>query len=76
MKLITSVYFRDALKQTYLNAHDAAQIYKMKVRTMSTIQGTWIVIEHVNELKSVWQELDHYNQINVKCANDIVVSWD
>ena len=51
---------QNAVKQTYSKTYDATQVYEIRLRTMSTKQGTRIVTEYVNELKSLWQELDHY----------------
>ena len=53
----------DAIQQTYSKSRDAAQVYKVKVKTIGTKQGSKIVTEYANQLKTLWQELDHYRMI-------------
>lgn len=47
----------DALQQTYSKARDMVQVYEVKVKTMAEKQGSRIVTEYANQLKSLWQEL-------------------
>ena len=62
----------ECIKTGLLKASNAAQIYEIGLRAISTKQGTRPVTEYVNELKGLWQELDHYMKIklSVKNAND------
>ena len=36
-------------------------------------QGDKTVTEYANQLKSLWQELDHYRAIKTECSDDAVV---
>ncbi|KAL6324190.1 hypothetical protein AAG906_006462 [Vitis piasezkii] len=40
------------------------------------IQGSKTVTEYANQLKALWQELDHYKVIKTKCPDDAVVLKD
>ena len=40
------------------------------MRAISAKQGNRTVTEYANELKGLWQELDHYRQIEIKCTDD------
>lgn len=39
-------------------------------------QGSKTVTEYVNQLKALWQELDHYRVIKTKCPKDAAVLKD
>ena len=39
-------------------------------------QGSKTVTEYDNQLKALWQELDHYRMIKTKCSEDVVVLND
>ena len=54
-----------AVKQTYSKACDAAQVYEIRMRAISSKQRNRTVIEYTNELKGLWQELDHCRQIEI-----------
>ncbi|KAL6315434.1 hypothetical protein AAG906_000549 [Vitis piasezkii] len=60
MFLATAKDIWDAIQQTYSKARDAAQVYEVKVKTVAAKQGDKTVTEYANQLKSLWQELDHY----------------
>ena len=66
----------DAIQQTYSKARDAAQVYEVKVKMIAAKQGSKTVTEYVNQLKALWQELDHYRVIKTKCPEDAVVLKD
>ena len=66
----------DAIQQTYSKARDAAQVYEVKVKTIAAKQGSKTITEYVNQLKTLWQELDHYRVIKTKCPKDTVVLKD
>ena len=72
MFLTTTKYIWDAIQQTYSKAKDAAQVYEVKVKTFAAKQGSKIVTEYANQLKTLWQELDHYRVIKTKCPEDAV----
>ena len=66
----------DAIQQTYSKARDAAQVYEVKVKTNAAKQGSKTVTEYANQLKILWQELDHYRVIKTKCSEDAAVLKD
>ena len=63
----------DAVHQTYSKALDAAQVYKIKVKTGTTKQENKIVTEYANMLKNLWQEFDHYRCSKTKCLEDATI---
>ena len=56
--------------QTNSKVRDAAQIYEIKTKISSTKQGNHLVIEYAQILQNLWQDLDHYHCIEIKCSND------
>ena len=74
--LATAKDIGDAIQQTYSKAKNAAQVYEVKVKTIATKQGSKTIIEYANQLKTLWQELDHYRVIKTKCPEDAVVLKD
>ena len=66
----------DAIQQTYSKARDVTQVYEVKVKTIAAKQGSKTVTEYVNQLKTLWLELDHYRVIKTKCTEDAVVLKD
>ena len=40
------------------------------MQAISAKQGNKTVTEYANKLKGLWQELDHYRQIEIKCTDD------
>ena len=76
MFLATAKDIWDAIQQTYSKAIDVAQVYEVKVKTIAAKQGSKTVTEYVNQLKTLWQELDHYRVIKTKCPEDAVVLKD
>ena len=46
------------------------------MKTIAAKQGSKIVIEYVNQLKTLWQELDHYMVIKTKCPENSIVLKD
>ena len=69
--LSTAKYVWGTLKQTYWKVSDATQVYEIRIQAISTKQSNRIVTEYVNELRRLWQELDHYRQIEIKCIDDV-----
>ena len=46
------------------------------MKTIATKQGSKTITEYANQLKTLWQELDHYKVIKTKCSEDAVVLKD
>lgn len=76
MFLSTAKEIWDTIQQTYSKAKDAAQVYNVKVKTIVAKQGSKTIIEYANQLKSLWQELDHYRVIKTRCPEDAAVLKD
>ena len=76
MFLATTKDIWDAIQQTYSKARDTAQVYEVKVKTIAAKQGSKTVTEYANQLKALWQELDHYKVIKTKCPEDATVLKD
>ncbi|RVX16321.1 hypothetical protein CK203_014550 [Vitis vinifera] len=76
MFLATAKDIWDAIQQTYSKARDAARVYEVKVKTIAAKQGSKTVTEYANQLKALWQELDHYRVIKTKCPEDAAILKD
>ena len=76
MFLVTTKDVWDAIQQTYSKARDSAQVYEVKVKTIAAKQGSKTVTKYANQLKTLWQELDHYKVIKTKFLEDAVVLKD
>ncbi|TXG47882.1 hypothetical protein EZV62_027176 [Acer yangbiense] len=70
MFLSTAKDIWDSIWQTYSKVKDVAQVYDIKTKTTLTKQGNSSVTEYANALQSLWQELDHYRCIAMKCSDD------
>ena len=70
MLLIMAKDIWDAISLTYSKVHDAAQIYEIRAKATATKQGTRTIIEDANLLQTLWQELDHYQCLKMKCSED------
>ena len=46
------------------------------MKTIAAKQGSKTVTKYANQLKALWQELDHYRVIKTKCLEDFVVLKD
>ena len=66
----------DSIQQTYSKARDATQVYEVKVKSIVAKQGSKTVTEYANQLKTLWEELDHYRVIKTKCLKDAAVLKD
>lgn len=73
MFLTTAADIWEIVKQTYSKVQDAAPIYEIKTKISSTKQGSWSITEYSNLLQSLWQEMDHYQCIQMKCNDDVVI---
>lgn len=76
MFLATAKDIWDAIQQTYSNARDVAQVYEVKVKTIVAKQGSKTVTKYANQLKALWQELEHYRVIKTKCLEDVTILKD
>ena len=70
MFLTTAKEIWEAVRQTYSKVRDAAQIYEIKTKISATKQGDNSVTEYANRLKGLWQEMDHYQCLQLKCSDD------
>ncbi|KAL5545583.1 hypothetical protein UlMin_005270 [Ulmus minor] len=70
MFLPTAKDIWESIQQTYSKVNDAAQVYHVKIKTSAAKQGNKSVIEYANLLKNLWQEMDHYKCIEMKCSSD------
>ena len=66
----------DAIQQTYSKARNAAQVYEVKVKAIAAQRESKTVTEYANQLKTLWQELDHYRVIKIKCLEGAIVLKD
>lgn len=68
-----------AIKQSYSQLQDAAQIYEIKkekkkeLDNSSTKQGILSVIEYYNILNSLWLDLIYYQNFQMKCSEDVTM---
>jgi len=60
----------DAVKLTYSKVHDGVQIYEIMTKVAATKQGSRLITKYSNLLQTLWQELDHYQCIQMKCSDD------
>ena len=61
----------DAIGQTYSKVHHTAQIYQIKTKFFVTKQRNQSITEYSNYLQGLWQEIDHYQCIQMSCSQDI-----
>jgi len=62
----------DAAAQTYSKVGNAALKYDLKRRIHGLTQGDWLVATYFHKLRSLWQELDHYQNLQPVCADDAI----
>ena len=70
MFLTTAKEIWDTVKQTYSKERDVALVYESKTKIHSTKQGKLSVTGYYNKMKSLWLELDYYQNIKMKCSED------
>ncbi|KAL5762940.1 hypothetical protein ACOSP7_019204 [Xanthoceras sorbifolium] len=63
----------EATQPTYSKLKDVAQVYKIKTKTFAAKQHSRSVMEYANLLKNLWQELDQYRCIKMKCSEDSAI---
>jgi hypothetical protein len=61
------------MRQTYSKVKDVVLIYEIKTKLLMTKQGTMMVIEYYNTMKSFLLELDYYQDFKMQCSDDVVV---
>ena len=76
MFLATAKDIWDAIQQTYSKARNAVQVYEVKVKPIAANQGSKTITKYDNQLKTLWQKLDHYRVIKTKCPEDAIVLKD
>ena len=70
MFLSTTKEIWESVCHTYSKVRDAAQMYELKTRIHNTKQGILSVTEYYNVIKSLWLELDQYQNLRMKCSID------
>jgi hypothetical protein len=60
----------DAAAQTYSKVGNAALKYDLKRRIHGLTQGDSLVATYYHKLRILWQELDHYQNLQPMCAVD------
>jgi len=70
MFFTTSKDIWEVINLTYSKVKDAAQIYEIRARVAATKQGSKTITEYANMLQTLWQELDHYQCLKMKCSED------
>ncbi|KAL5756173.1 hypothetical protein ACOSQ2_020919 [Xanthoceras sorbifolium] len=73
MFLTTAKEIWEFVQQTYSKVKDAAQVYEIRTKAMSTKQGNGSVTDYANAVQSLWQELDHYRCVRISNPADAVV---
>lgn len=56
----------DTVYRIYSKVKDATQIYEIQIKIFNTKQGSKFVTKYYILMKSLWQELDHYQCITLK----------
>ena len=70
MFLTTTRDIWETIRQTYSKVRDAPHIHKIKTKIGATKQDTFVVTKYNNIMKSLWLELDYYQNIKMKCSED------
>lgn len=73
MFLDTTKEVWDCVHETYSKVNDATQIYEIKTKMLGAKQGTRIVTKYANYLKGLWQEINLYQNKQIKCNDDALV---
>ncbi len=60
----------DAAVQTYSKVENSALKYDLKQQIHRLTEGDWLVATYFHKLHSLWQELDHYQNLLTECAAD------
>lgn len=70
MFLDTAKEVWEFVQETYSKVNDVVQIYEIKMKMLGIKQGTHVVTEYSNYLKGLWQEMNLYQNIQMKCSDD------
>ena len=70
MFLTTAKDIWEAINLTYSKVKDAAQIYELRTKIAATKRGVRSITKYSNALQSLWQELDHYQCLKMRCSED------
>ncbi|RVW55090.1 hypothetical protein CK203_067093 [Vitis vinifera] len=70
MFLSTAKEIWESVCHTYFKVRDATQMYELKIRIHNTKQGILFVTEYYNVIRSLWLELDQYQNLRMKCSID------
>lgn len=62
----------EAVKETYFDSENSAQIFEIKSRLWQKKQGEREVIDYYLEMTALWQELDLSSKERWKCSDDSV----
>lgn len=64
----------DFIKRSYSKAKDEALTFELTIKSYSTKKGEKTITEYGNLLQSLWQELDQYQVLEMKCKED-AAAW-
>ena len=70
MYLSTTKQLWDAMNETYSYLANSLQVYELKTKIGNTTKGNLFVTSYYNMLKSLWQELDLFYDLEWSCAED------
>jgi hypothetical protein len=62
----------DAAAQTYSKMGNGAQIYELMGQIHGRIKGDWYVVINFHKLYGLLRELDHYQNLQMKCVADAI----
>ncbi|KAK2995307.1 hypothetical protein RJ640_023821 [Escallonia rubra] len=63
----------EAAQQSYSKVRDVTRVFEIGSKISDIKQRDCSVTEYANLLKNLWQEMDHYRCIEMKCRDDAVV---
>lgn len=70
MFLDTAKEIWEFMSRSYSKVKDEALTFDLTVRSYSTQMGERSITEYANILQSIWQELDQYQTLEMKCKED------
>lgn len=56
-----------------MKAKNVVHVSEVKVKTIAAKQGNKMITRYATMLQNLWQELNHYQVLETKCPNDVVV---
>ena len=60
----------DAMSETYSDLGNSSQVYELKTKIINTMQENMSVTSYYNMMKSSWQELDLFYDLEWSCADN------